>query len=142
MATIKRFEDLEVWQLSRNLNKELFEILKSKPQNTNGYLVNNVYKTAGSIMDNIAEGFERDGNKEFKQFLSISKGSSGEFKSQLYRAFDFNIITEKEFKTLFNKTHSVAKQLNSLMNYLKKSNYSGRKFSEGHEEYVTNDKKT
>lgn len=108
----------------------MFDIFKSKNQNEYGYLVNNLFKTAGSTMDNIAEGFERDGNKEFRQFLSISKGSSGELKSQLYRAMNFELISQDEFNRLSKRNNIISKQLGSLMNYLKSSKLKGRKFAE------------
>ena len=91
---MKTFEELPVWQLSRKLNIELIRTLKDINDLDTGFLKNHIFKTSGSVMDNIAEGFERSGNKEFINFLSISKGSLGELKSQLYRAYDFNLIEE------------------------------------------------
>jgi four helix bundle protein len=137
MATIKKFQDLIVWQEARKLNKRLFEILKDKQDKNLGFLINHLFKTAGSVMDNIPEGFERDGNKEFKHFLSISKGSAGELKSQLYRAFDFNIIDEKEFKELYKIVESICNRLGSFMNYLKNSSFKGKKFQEPPSEYYS-----
>lgn len=128
MSKIKTFEDLKVWQEARKLNKRMFKILKNKEDKNSGFLINHLFKTAGSIMDNIAEGFERNGNKEFKQFLSISKGSSGELRSQLFRAYDFEIINKAEFSELAEKTISIGNQLGSFMSYLKTSKYKGSKF--------------
>lgn len=88
MATIKKFEDIEIWQLARKLNKEMYPFLKSLIETKNYELNKQMEKAAGSIMDNVAEGFERDGTHEFIQFLAISKGSIGEIQSQLYRALD------------------------------------------------------
>ena len=85
MATIKRFEDLEIWQNARKLSKEIIQISVTTDLKNDYRLKDQIKSSAGSIMDNIAEGFERDGNLEFRQFLSISKGSSGETRSQLYR---------------------------------------------------------
>ncbi len=93
MATIKRFEDLEIWQMARQLCKEIFDLTFHEKFMKDFSLKDQIRRSSGSIMDNIAEGFERGGNKEFKQFLSIAKGSSGETKSQLYRAYDRNYFT-------------------------------------------------
>lgn len=94
MATIKKFEDLEIWQSARKLNKEVCPILDSLQEHKHFKLKEQLDGSAGSVMDNIAEGFERDGNREFIQFLAISKGSLGEVRSQLYRAYDKSVINE------------------------------------------------
>jgi four helix bundle protein len=88
MATIRRFEDLNVWQKARDLSKVIY--LKSiKGSFSKDFaLKDQINAASGSVMDNIAEGFERDGRLEFIQFLSYSKGSAGEVRSQLYRAYD------------------------------------------------------
>ncbi|MCR9172538.1 MAG: four helix bundle protein [bacterium] len=130
MAVYKSFEDLKVWNDSRELNKMLFDILKEKDDKIYGFLVNHIYKTGGSIMDNIAEGFERDGNKEFIHFLSISKASAGELKSQLYRALDSEVINQTQLKDLTSKVNHIIAQLVQFMKYLQSSNRRGNKFQE------------
>jgi four helix bundle protein len=94
MATITRFEDLEIWQEARRLAKEIKCISLETELKTDFRFRDQIKAASGSVMDNIAEGFERNGNLEFRQFLSIAKGSAGETRSQLYRVLDFNYINE------------------------------------------------
>ena len=95
MATVSYFEDLEIWQMARDQANALFQIYSNGEFAKDYALRNQINAAAGSVMDNIAEGFERSGNKEFIQFLIIAKGSNGEEKSQLYRAFDRAYITNR-----------------------------------------------
>ncbi|MBO9659014.1 MAG: four helix bundle protein [Chitinophagaceae bacterium] len=97
MATIKKFEDIISWKEARELNRLMGKIIDSGKFKNNYRLINQIEGAAGSIMDNIAEGFEREGNKEFIQYLSIAKASCGELRSQLYRALDRRYITQNEF---------------------------------------------
>jgi len=97
MSKVERFEDLKIWQLAREICQIIHKHSLKDHFSRDFKLVGQIKGSSGSIMDNIAEGFERDGNKEFIQFLSISKGSSGETRSQLYRALDSEYISQEEF---------------------------------------------
>lgn len=88
MATISKFEDLAIWHNAREFCKDVYALTKHSEFSTDYRFKDQIRASSGSIMDNIAEGFERDGNKEFIQFLFIAKASCGETRSQLYRALD------------------------------------------------------
>lgn len=129
MATITRFEDLEIWQLARNLASEVFHAYTHCEPFLKDYkLREQINGSSGSIMDNIAEGFERNSRNEFVNFLSIAKASSGEVKSQLYRAFDRHYITKEHFDKLHNQTDNIGRQIGGFINYLNSSLYKGSKF--------------
>lgn len=128
MATIVNFEDLKIWQLARELCNEIFDIITTTSLQKDYKLREQINDSSGSIMDNIAEGFERDGKNEFRQFLSISKGSCGETRSQLYRVFDRKYINQEKFEELKEKTIILSKMIGSFISYLNKTNYKGKKF--------------
>lgn len=129
MATINRFEDLEIWKNARILCKDIRRImLKNSDFFRDFTLRDQLSRSSGSIMDNIAEGFGREGNKEFVNFLTFSQGSCNEAKSQLYRAFDFEYITEDEQKELFDSIEKLGYGIKALINYLNQTDYKGTKF--------------
>ena len=128
MATIKRFEDILSWQKARELNKFIGDLIDKGKFKHSYKLIDQIESSSGSIMDNIAEGFERGGNKEFIQFLYISKGSCGEFRSQLYRALDRKYLTEDEFKLLYDLAKEIIVLLQKLIDYLHNSELKGSKF--------------
>jgi four helix bundle protein len=125
--TIKRFEDLEVWKNSRELCKKIRTVCESTSLNKDFSLKDQILRSSGSCMDNIAEGFERDGNKEFINFLYISKGSIGEMRSQVYRPLDFGHIDQKTFDELTNDCINLSSQLANFISYLHKSEIQGLK---------------
>ena len=125
---IDRFEDLEIWQEARELCRRLFEITSVSPFCSDFKLKDQIRGSSGSVMDNIAEGFERGGNKEFIQFLSIAKGSSGETRSQSYRAFDYKYINQDILDDLILRTTQLSKKISALITYLKQSDFKGSKF--------------
>ncbi|MFP5438180.1 MAG: four helix bundle protein [Bacteroidia bacterium] len=128
MAKIERFEDLQVWILAREICRFVTYLFETKPLKSNYAIRDQIERSSGSIMDNIAEGFERNGNKEFIQFLSIAKGSCGEVKSQSYRAFDKRLITEEQHKQLNEMAETTKNKIGSLMNYLRNTEIKGLKF--------------
>ena len=128
MTTWKTFEDIEVWQLAREFCKDVYKISQYENLSKDYRLKDQINGSSGSIMDNIAEGFERDGTKEFIQFLSIAKASSGESRSQLYRIYDRNYISDAEFTELKQKTLNISGKLQNLISYLKRSGYRGTKY--------------
>ena len=129
MATITRFEDLDIWKEARKLSKEIYLITLNHSDFKNDYRFRDqIRASSGSIMDNIAEGFERNGNLEFRQFLSIAKGSAGETRSQLYRALDFNYITQEVFEVLKTDSENLSGKINNFITYLNKKEFKGTKF--------------
>jgi four helix bundle protein len=128
MATINDFEDLEIWQLSREICQSVWNLFETTTLGKDYELKNQMNRSSGSIMDNISEGFERNGRREFINFLSYSKGSCGELRSQLYRALDRNHISKEEFELLKNMTIIESKKIGAFMSYLVKSDIKGSKF--------------
>jgi len=129
MATIRKFEDIEVWQLSRKYASEIYKVTDNCEKFSKDYrLRDQIRASSGSIMDNIAEGYERDGNKELIQYLYIAKGSCGESRSQLYRALDINYIDEKIFEYFRNQAEKISQSISNFIQYLKNSELKGVKY--------------
>lgn len=100
MPRIQRFEDLEAWKIAREVTREIYTVTRKGEFARDFGLRDQICRSSVSIMSNVAEGFERDGDKEFVNFLSIAKGSAGETRSLLYVALDQNYISEHEFHSL------------------------------------------
>lgn len=128
MAAIERFEDIEAWKRAREVTRKIYELSSAGEFHTDFSLKDQMRRSSVSIMSNIAEGFERDGNKEFVNFLSIAKGSCGEARSQLYVALDQNYITQPQFDWTYNHLNETGRMIGGLMGYLNQSNLKGRKF--------------
>jgi four helix bundle protein len=121
------FEEYEVWRKARLLYKQIHEITKREPFARDYNLKQQIRRSAVSITSNIAEGHDRDGNKEFIQFLYISKGSASELRSQLYNAVDVNYITLEEFRQLKSQVLEISRMLYGLISSMKGSELSGQK---------------
>ena len=128
MAKIEKFEDMEIWQLAREICMDVCSLIDNTPLNKDYKLREQINKSSGSVMDNIAEGYERDGNKEFINFLSIAKASNGETRSQLYRCLDRKYINQETFNKISSKLLTNSRKIKSLMNYLKNSDRRGSKY--------------
>jgi four helix bundle protein len=128
MAGIKRFEELEVWKLARELTNLIYRATASGEFSRDFGLKDQIRRSAVSILSNIAEGFERGGDKEFIQFLAIAKGSCGETRAQLYVALDQKYITETQFAKLVDIATKTSRMLSGLIGYLKRSELRGTKY--------------
>ncbi len=128
MSTIQRFEDLEAWKMSREVTKGIYKISSLGLFAQDFGLRDQIRRASVSVMSNIAEGFERDGDKEFVQFLAVAKASAGEVRSQLYVAFDQNYISESEFDSIYQKLTETSRVISGLMKYLQQSDLKGKKF--------------
>lgn len=118
MGKIERFEDLEVWQVGMNLCLVVYELTNLIEFSKDFALRDQVRKSAISVPSNIAEGFERDSNKQFLYFLVIAKASCGELRTQLFIAKEQGYITQDNYDELHEKCLSVSKQLKGFINYL------------------------
>jgi len=112
---INRFEDIIAWQKAKVLTVEIYGLFAECKDY--GFK-EQIQRASVSIMNNIAEGFERKTNNEFKQFLYIAKGSSGEIRSMLYLAIELNKISETEFNRLFALSEEISKILSGLIKSL------------------------
>jgi len=129
MGTIERFEDLEAWKRARSFAKLIHTISGNGDFGRDFTLRDQIRRAAISVVSNIAEGFERDGDKEFLQYLYVAKGSCGEVRAQLYLAIDCEYITEEEFLQLKLKAIELNRIISGLIKYLKQSNLRGKKYS-------------
>jgi four helix bundle protein len=125
--TFKHFEELEIWQKARELCKKIRTVADSTSLSRDFGLKDQILASSGSVMDNIAEGFERDGKKEFLCFLYYSKGSLGETRSQVHRTYDANHIDEEKYKELLEDCFNLSGQIKGFINYLNRSEYQGHK---------------
>ena len=128
MPSIDRFEDIESWKRARIVTQKIYELSSNGDFSRDFGLKDQIRRSSVSIMSNIAEGFERDGNREFANFLSIAKGSCGEARSQLYVALDQNFITTEDFEWTYDHLSQTGRMIGGFMNYLRESDLKGKKF--------------
>jgi len=128
MATIHRFEDLEVWRMARQIENKVFELTHPSLFLNDFDLIRQMRRSSGSIMDNIAEGFGRGGRLEFINSLSIAKGEANELQSQLLRSKDRGYITEETCTNLYAEAENLAGKIGSFMLYLNNTDRKGQKF--------------
>ncbi len=128
MANIERFEDLEIWHLSKSLANQIYDFTSVGKFSQDYVLRDQVRRASVSIFSNIAEGFERNGNKEFIQFLYIAKASCGEVRAQMSFAKDREYISQIEFDLIYKSLISLSNQISGFIKYLRKSEIKGSKF--------------
>ncbi len=128
MATFQSLEEIEAWKKARELTQSIYKASSTGLFSKDFGLRDQMRRASVSVMSNIAEGFERNGKKEFAQFLAVAKGSLGEIRSQLYVAFDQNYIDQEMFTFLYAKTNEIARLIGGLMNYLNRSGFKGTKY--------------
>ncbi len=126
--TVQRFEELDIWKNARLLCIKIRDIATNTPLAKDFSLKDQILRSSGSIMDNISEGYERDGKKEFLQFLYIAKGSLGETRSQLHRCFDAGFISKATYDEFINDCLNLSAQIKKFINYLAASDFPGHKY--------------
>lgn len=125
----KSFEEMEVWKLAIEMDKKVYKFIQESKIKGDFALRDQMLRSSGSIADNIAEGFERGGNKEFIQFLFIAKGSCGELRSQFQRSLNRDLIAEKEFEFFYNACKILSVKISNLISHLKSSDFKGNKYT-------------
>ena len=130
MAAVKDFEELAIFQKARELSKKIYPITQRGEFKYDTRFVQQIRAAAGSVMDNIAEGFERTGNKEFLNFLYIAKGSCGEVRSQLIRANDLGYLTKEEYDELYTECRKLSAGIMIFIKEIRTSEYAGAKYKE------------
>jgi four helix bundle protein len=130
MATINTFKEIRSWQGAMELSVECYKLTQEEQFRFEFAMVNQIRKSAISVPSNIAEGFERKGNKEFIQFLFISAGSLGELQTQLILCNKIGLLNEERLQKLEDKSETIKKMVYGMITYLKSSEHKGYKFSE------------
>jgi four helix bundle protein len=121
MATVTKFEELDVWQLTREIVNDVYDMANRGNFNKDYALRDQIRRSAISILSNIAEGFESGSDKQFARYLKIAKGSAGECRAQLYVALDQRYISQNEFSNLKAQLIQCSKKSSSLISYLNSS---------------------
>ncbi|MFQ5902737.1 MAG: four helix bundle protein [Candidatus Binatia bacterium] len=116
---IERFEDIDSWREARTLVRMIYEVTKQEGFSRDFELKNQIRRAAIAVMSNIAEGFDRQSNREFIQFLVIARASVSEVKSRLYVALDQDYIDKKTFQDGYSKSTTIVNLINGLLRYLR-----------------------
>ena len=119
METAKRFEDLWIWQQGRELVKEIYEDLRNRPGFQDFGFRDQIQRAGVSIMNNLAEGFERSTDADFARFLDVAKGSCGEVRSMYYTAEDLGYIDSVTAETRRSKARQISAGIASLTSHLR-----------------------
>ena len=130
MATIRKFEELEIWKLAKEFYEVISPLSEKLKKNKDFRFAEQIKSSSGSIMDNIGEGFERSSRLEFINSLGISKGEAGELKSQLHRLKIDNYINEKQFQELYEKADTLCAKIAVFITYLNSTTHKGLKFKD------------
>jgi 2-aminomuconate deaminase len=138
MATIHRFEDLEIWQIAHQLNKEIISITGSGSFTNDFSLKDQIERSSGSAMDKIAEGSGRESRLEFIQFLALAKGSITETQSHLARAFEKKLIEKALFDRAYEASRELGNKISAFMEYLTRTPFKEQRFMD--KEVATNAK--
>ena len=128
MSAVRDFEELAIFQKARELSAKIYPVTRRGEFKYDSRFVQQIRAAAGSIMDNIAEGFERGGNKEFLNFLYIAKGSCGEVRSQLIRANDVGYLTPEEYNELYTECRKLSAGIMNFIKEIKASDITGAKY--------------
>ncbi len=128
MARLERFEDIEAWKRARELTKAIYQATSGDKFENDVSLADQMRRASVSVMSNIGEGFERGGDKEFRQFLAHAKGSTGEIKAQLYVALDVGYVGQAEFDMLYQLATEAGQPIGGFMRYLSRSGLRGSKY--------------
>jgi four helix bundle protein len=130
MAKFERFEDIEGWKKARDLSRAIYTLSNDGSFSKDRSLRDQIRRAAISVLSNIAEGFERGGDREFHQFLATAKASLGEVKAQLYIALDAKYVNQNQFDSLYALASDATKTISGLMKYLATSEYCGNKYKD------------
>jgi four helix bundle protein len=142
MGKIERFEDLRSWQKARQLANAVYDLTNRHEFNKDFRLCSQVRNAAGSVMHNIAEGFDAGSDAEFTRFLKFARRSASEVQSQLYLSLDRQYITREELNRTYEMATETKRLINGLISYLRKSKSSGKAISDIPADYRTNDYRT
>lgn len=127
---VQKFEDLAIFKMATDLCKRVYAITREGEFKYDSRFVQQIRAASGSVMDNIAEGYERDGNKEFINFLYIAKGSCGEVRSQVIRAHEVGFITDDVYNEMYNLCKNTSIGIMNFIKTLRASDLRGTKYQE------------